>query len=178
MHTKQNDLKSYLENLLAIFKQDLNGVETIEIHSSQFTLQSLKQIALRTPAVLISLLDIKNIQSSPNGREATLGMACFVLVGNAVKGNGETEKLDKNLAILPFVESVLAILDTSEHWTHAEYPENILADNLYSATGVQVAAWSIKWEQTIELGTSQTIFENLNDFLSTGITWQISKELP
>ena len=161
-------LQLFLSDVLTIFKDNIKGVKSIELFSSQFTPQQLLKISKRTPAILLSLLGTKNVSSTPAGREVTLDMACFILVGNA---RSESKKLCKNLAILPFIEGILAILDSDKYWQLYGLPENIQSDNLYSATGLQVAVWSIKWEQTINLGDSQESLENLADFLKLGVTW-------
>lgn len=162
-------IKGFLDDVLSIFKTSLKGVKNIELWSGQFNPIYLNKIARRTPAVLLSLLSIKEISSAPCGRHVVLEMACFILVGNATQASKE---LDKNLVILPFVESILAILDESEHWTLYQSPRDIEADNLYSATGVQVAVWAVKWEQTIQLGTTEESLSSLDDFLKAGIEWQ------
>lgn len=160
----------FLNDLLTAFKQEIQGVESVELYSGQFTTQQLSQIAKRTPAILLSLLGISSVRNAPEGREVTLELACFVLVGNAAQAD---KSIDKNLAILPFVESIVAILDGENiGGTFSSFPENIQADNLYSATGVQVAVWSIKWEQNIMLGITKESLENLDDFLRAGMEWQ------
>lgn len=169
MQTSKHTIQGFLESLLTIFKRDLKGVKKLELYSGQFSPEQLRKISVNTPAVLVSLLDIKDVRSAPTGREVTLNMACFVLVGNLSE---EGKPLCKNLAILPFVESILAILDESENWKFIQLPEKIQADNLFSSTGVQVAVWVVKWEQTIPLGTTEESLEGLHDFLRAGVRWE------
>ena len=75
---------------------------------------------------------------------------------------------------MPFIENILTILESDEHWQLSQLPENIRAESLYSATGVQVAVWNIKWEQEITLGATSS--GNLADFLNLGVTLDKTEE--
>lgn len=154
--------------MLDTLRAALPAFAKVEEHSGRFSLDDVKRVSAKTPALLLSCLSVGDVRSAPAGRTAVLRMAAFVLVGAGRDASGN--RVDKDHAALTLVDGVISVLD-SEAWELAP-PEGVEADNLYSASGkVTVALWAVTWDQPVELGTPQAALESLAEFKTMGVVW-------
>lgn len=159
-------LQGYIEQTLTLFKDKIPAFKKIDYFGGTFSPEQLKLIASKTPALLLTLRGINQFLDAPHGRAIDVQMTACILVGNAGR---EDKSIDRNIAILPFVEAVTQVLDNNDNYSIIEAPYNVTAENLYNPTGVQIASFAVHWEQRINIGTEEESIENLDDFLRIGL---------
>lgn len=127
----------------------------VERHAGRFGLQELKRLAVRTPAIRLSMLAIPPGQREKDGSIQTEAQWAAFVVTSDRGGRKRDEEA------LRLVEQLYLWLPWKK-WGAAQplNPSTLDARNLYGAdldTQTACAIWAITWRQTITLkGASNT----------------------
>ena len=124
-------------------------VKSVELHGGRFALSEIKRLAKKTPALLISCLEIPATNDGAQGdNEHKLSLVIFVLTRDVPGISKDVLSVDISERLVRWVEDKEWGLD----WT---YPvvENISARNLYSndIDKIGVSLWGVGFKQIIQL---------------------------
>jgi hypothetical protein len=122
------------------------AIQVVE-HGGPITLEELKRVATRAPALVVACLGVPSI--TREGMQVTTD-AAYAVFCVAAKSPSETQG-DIALALVS-----LASLDIpGQRWNQAAsgVPQQIAATNLYSSAldKVGLALWAIRWRQKVDL---------------------------
>ncbi len=122
----------------------------------------IARICLKSPALLVSVLDVLSVDRAGGTSAANLRMGVYLITAPGRTG------LSPDSAALAILPGVLACID-GEDWDVPEVvtrPDKLRADNLYSGKLGNIgllALWGVSWEQRVELPAGPD--EDIAEFL-------------
>lgn len=127
---------------------EFSELRLVETHGGRFSLDEIKRLAKKTPAVLIACLEIPALDSGAQGdNEHKLKMIAYVLTRDAAG-------VSKDVNSVAIVEKLLRHFKDEEWGLSWAMPaQNFVARNLYSNNidKVGVSLWGVGFDQTIQL---------------------------
>ncbi len=143
-----NPISQALQDAVSQLERAFPGVD-VESHGGRFGLEDLKRLAVKTPAIRLSLLAIPPGERQKDGSiEVNVQWAAFILTGDKKGRARHVEALDlvgQLYEWLPY-----------KSWAGCKNldPSTLDARNLYGAdvdTKTACAIWAITWRQAITL---------------------------
>lgn len=132
----------------------LPELKTSQIHAGRVTLDEVKRIMTKLPAVLVSILKINSSEQLETGeKEQTFLMSAFVVTR-------DTRKLSKDESGLNIASALTEYIPETT-WSQVGKGVNpakrVRGDNLYSGKVDKygVALWGVAWEQSIIVGEDE-----------------------
>ncbi|CAA0111623.1 Uncharacterised protein [BD1-7 clade bacterium] len=141
-----NDL---LNAICEAIKTRLPELKVCEIHGGRFTLDELKKISTRAPAVYVALLGTDAAAAAATGQpEVPLKLAVFIVAKDEVG-------LSRTAGALNLVEVLLQMVK-NDTWQQPGVLEarSITTKNFYNGDlhKSKIALWGVSWVQPILLG--------------------------
>lgn len=150
------------------FREEL-GDAFVSEHGGAFSLEDIKRIALKSPAIVVGALGIPSFEIQGSVISATTVFAAFCLAY-------DRKKERRDIAALLLAESV-AVETLRNNWdgSASSSPKNIVGTNLYSIAldKLGVAMWAIRWEQLVDL--QRNVLATLDDFLTMHSTYDLGQ---
>lgn len=152
--------------------QNQNHKISIEAHAGRFTEAEIRRLATRTPAILTSLMSIKDGEGTDNSE---LHLISWLLVRADNKDKIYDSGLTLTSLLIPVIRS---IPDKSEY--NATDVTDIEAENLYTGTldNINISMWAVSWtwkvratqipEGNIALDDELEMFEGADGTLDAG----------
>ena len=163
MHNAAQTIKATFE--------EIEGLKQVEYVSGRITVETVKKMAAKAPALLFTFLNVKRFTKTPAGLDATVRMGVYLLTRDA--RDSDMRRTNRDLDVLLLVDGVVAVI-TGDGWPLDE-PENLVADNLYSSEKMQgIALWGAAWDQEISLGDAVVALADMDEFLTMGLKSEAS----
>lgn len=141
-----------LQNAMVIgFKTPFPKLAACEAHAGRFNLKELDALSVKTPAVFVSYLGIKDVQESGDGRVDLVCQFAAYIVTTDQRG------LKRDAAAKNMSEAVTVWLPNRRFGVQdVGVPQNLRVDNLYdgSVRGKAVALAAVSWTQKVRVGES------------------------
>lgn len=139
-----------LNQVASVLISSLTELKACDVHPGRFTVQEIKRLTTKTPAIYVASLGIAKTEHTGTEQiQAEHRLAAYVITKDAPR--------------LPRHQSAIAIVDTlvaqvpHERWGRRCGPaQNVRAENLYSgqADRAGIAVWAVTWNQSVSLGES------------------------
>lgn len=138
-------------------------------HGGRFSVDDLKRIAQRTPAVRVGCLAIRDMVSdNAGGIDITVVWGVFVITT-------DTPQFSRDAAALILVAAIAALVPDNR-WAAiaSDNPAAARGDNLYSGQleNVGVALWAITWQQQLTLDKQD--LANLDAFQTLHVDFNLA----
>lgn len=154
---------AFRDAVVADLKTNVTGLKTCETHAGRFDLGELKRIALKSPAVLVSILGFGNAKDVGGELLTPLQMSAFVVTR-------DQPSIARDSSVLAIVKAVSIRISENDWGLNAQRPQAIKGQNLYSGKIDKkgVALWAITWRQEVNLG-NELDEATLNAFVTLNI---------
>lgn len=133
-------------------------VKTCRSHEGNFDLEEMRRVYDKTPAVLVAVLGVQDMESAGGVGVANVRLGAFVLTA--------APKAETRADLAVYLSEELLKLVRSERWGQksVQRAANLRAENLYSGQidKQAVSFWAVTWTQKVDLSEVDTAL--LNDF--------------
>lgn len=140
------------------------GVPTfasVAAHGGKFSAIEVRRVASKSPACMVAVIGIKNIERQGGMAVGQVQFGAFV----ATQG---TSTVQRDASALILSEAIIGLAATNA-WDYADAkaPQGMRADNLFSGTvdKLAVALWAVFWTQEMDLSPmTQEEMDAIDDF--------------
>lgn len=141
-------LFDYQSQVVAQIHAYLPELKTCTTHPGKMTLEELKKVGTRAPAVHVAMLDIPGRPAHTQDTESALTMVAYVTTR-------DTPRLPSEQAALNLVEALVNFIPGRQFHVAALPTQRVSARNLYSTKAGQasVSLWGITWRQELRFAT-------------------------
>lgn len=139
-------LIDYQERVVAQIHEHLPLLKTCTTHPGKMTIEELKGIAIKAPAVHVAMLNIGSRPNADGVKEKAVTMIAYVTTR-------DTSRLPSEQSAINIVEALGRLIPRRQFHPLAYTADDTAAANLYSKRGgsLGVSLWGVTWKQTIRL---------------------------